>query len=81
MSDDLHSDQCLRHFKSRAQRPCQHANVPSTPLVLVVVSDSSGMRETVDSGARFIRVGTSPVLSPSDQIQARRRAQSWMADN
>lgn len=77
--DDSRNDRHMAHFESRAVRPTQHA-CPNAPIT-ATVSDSAGMRETVDAGARFAYVGTSPVLSPEDQVQARRRYFTFMADN
>lgn len=77
--EDNRDDRHLQHYSSRASRPTQHSQ-PYAPVV-VVINDSAGMRETVDAGPKFIRVGTSPILSPSDMLQARRRQQMWMADN
>lgn len=79
MDDSGRDDKALQHFMARAQRPTQHP-VQRQPVQVFVVYDSAGMKEGLTHGKRWTHVGTSPKLSPVDQMQARRRIQTYMAD-
>lgn len=80
MSDDARSDKFLEHFQARSARPTSHNN--KAPIqVFIVQDDNTGLKESMNSGHKWVHVGTSPQLSAVDKMQARRRFQTFMSDN
>jgi len=77
--EDSHCDKALEHFKSRSQRPNTHAKTNSASTARNVAYDSD-LKDTVDQ-ATWTHVGTSPVVTQNNQLQARRTAVFTMSDN
>ena len=80
--DEYRSDAVLRHFHSRSTGLCGKAPLHTIPINInfYMQYDSPKIRpESV--GDRFLHVGAGRPPSQNNMIQARKTAQTYMADN
>ena len=79
MSREFRDEAVLRHFASRCGQKNPKQPEPA-PLKMYVVYDNSDWGDS-QAPSNWIKMGTSPVISAYDKMQARRRFQTFMSDN